>query len=152
MPSSPTFSTFAPVFLKSYRVASSREAWLIALSTSCLSTLLTMSNDDSLAIAFLRWVGVIDRGFIDRRVLRYCFCSLLHCVPGAALALVRGARPGRLPERPKGADCKSAGIAFRGSNPLPATHEPGPMGRARCVRQPAGVHVVHGFGGPVTVP
>ena len=31
------------------------------------------------------------------------------------------ARPGRLPERPKGADCKSAGIAYRGSNPLPAT-------------------------------
>ena len=29
--------------------------------------------------------------------------------------------PGRLPERPKGADCKSAGSAFEGSNPSPAT-------------------------------
>lgn len=27
----------------------------------------------------------------------------------------------RLPERPKGADCKSAGIAFRSSNLLPGT-------------------------------
>ena len=30
---------------------------------------------------------------------------------------------GRLPERPKGADCKSAGIAYIGSNPIPATRE-----------------------------
>ena len=29
--------------------------------------------------------------------------------------------PARLPERPKGADCKSAGIAFRSSNLLPGT-------------------------------
>src|SRR5699024_9617481 len=32
-------------------------------------------------------------------------------------------RRGRLPERPKGADCKSAGIAYVGSNPSPATAE-----------------------------
>lgn len=30
----------------------------------------------------------------------------------------------RLPERPKGADCKSAGIAFRSSNLLPGTDKP----------------------------
>ena len=29
--------------------------------------------------------------------------------------------PGGLPERPKGADCKSVGIAYEGSNPSPAT-------------------------------
>ena len=29
--------------------------------------------------------------------------------------------PGGLPERPMGADCKSAGNAFEGSNPSPAT-------------------------------
>ena len=29
--------------------------------------------------------------------------------------------PGGLPERPMGADCKSAGSAFSGSNPLPTT-------------------------------
>ena len=34
---------------------------------------------------------------------------------------------GRLPERPKGADCKSAGIAFIGSNPIPATHDAPPL-------------------------
>ncbi|MEN9304963.1 MAG: hypothetical protein RLY76_231, partial [Actinomycetota bacterium] len=28
---------------------------------------------------------------------------------------------GGLPERPMGADCKSAGSAFSGSNPLPTT-------------------------------
>lgn len=28
---------------------------------------------------------------------------------------------GRLPERPKGGDCKSSGIAFGGSNPSPPT-------------------------------
>ena len=32
-----------------------------------------------------------------------------------------GGRHGRLPEWPKGADCKSAGIAYGGSNPSPAT-------------------------------
>ena len=31
---------------------------------------------------------------------------------------------GRLPERPKGADCKSAGTAYGGSNPSPATNSP----------------------------
>ena len=34
---------------------------------------------------------------------------------------VRCRRPGRLPEWPKGADCKSAGSAYVGSNPTPAT-------------------------------
>jgi len=36
------------------------------------------------------------------------------------LAIVSGA-PGGLPERSKGADCKSAGLAYEGSNPSPAT-------------------------------
>lgn len=30
-------------------------------------------------------------------------------------------QPGGLPEWPMGADCKSAGLAFSGSNPLPTT-------------------------------
>src|SRR4051812_7397158 len=33
----------------------------------------------------------------------------------------RAAIPGGVPERPKGADCKSAGSAFLGSNPSAAT-------------------------------
>src|SRR5699024_10540274 len=37
--------------------------------------------------------------------------------------------PGRLPERPKGADCKSAGSAFEGSNPSPATAREDPGDR-----------------------
>ncbi|AKZ57495.1 hypothetical protein SAM23877_4450 [Streptomyces ambofaciens ATCC 23877] len=35
----------------------------------------------------------------------------------------RAANPGGVPERPKGADCKSAGSAFPGSNPGAATRE-----------------------------
>ena len=50
--------------------------------------------------------------------LRYCFAS---SPTGQAPRLGRGDDPGRLPERPKGADCKSAGNAYSGSNPLPAT-------------------------------
>src|SRR2546427_7061354 len=34
---------------------------------------------------------------------------------------------GRVPERPKGAVCKIAGVAYRGSNPLPPTTTPRPL-------------------------
>ena len=34
---------------------------------------------------------------------------------------VRTNVPGGVPERPKAADCKSAGIAYEGSNPSPST-------------------------------
>ena len=34
---------------------------------------------------------------------------------------VRKKHPGGVPEWPKGADCKSAGTAFDGSNPSPST-------------------------------
>src|SRR5260370_30866519 len=40
--------------------------------------------------------------------------AILHC------AVVQAAR-GRLPERPKGAGCKTVGLAYVGSNPQPAT-------------------------------
>src|SRR2546421_12395296 len=44
---SPAWATCAPVPRKSNRVASSFDAWLSALSSSCRSTLLTMSNEGS---------------------------------------------------------------------------------------------------------
>src|SRR3712207_3559711 len=47
---SPLQAIEAPTFLKSYRWAISFVAWFSALSTSCRSTLLTTSNDDSLAM------------------------------------------------------------------------------------------------------
>src|SRR5215213_10310466 len=47
---SPLQAIEAPTFLKSYRCAISLAAWFSALSTSCRSTLLTTSNDDSLAM------------------------------------------------------------------------------------------------------
>src|SRR5690606_34361122 len=53
----------------------------------------------------------------------------------------RGSDYGRLPERPKGADCKSAGTAYVGSNPTPATE------KARLTRasvDPAGAFVILG--------
>src|SRR5712671_186358 len=40
--------------------------------------------------------------------------AILHC---AVLATAQG----RLPERPKGAVCKTVGLAYVGSNPTPAT-------------------------------
>jgi hypothetical protein len=40
--------------------------------------------------------------------------AILHCA-------VHRAAPGRLPERPKGAVCKTVGFAYVGSNPTPAT-------------------------------
>src|SRR4028119_1244530 len=51
---SPCQAIEAPVFLKSKRWVSSRAAWLSALSASWWSILLTMSNDESLAMA-LSW-------------------------------------------------------------------------------------------------
>jgi len=45
----------APVPLKSNRWLISRCAWLIALSISCWSSLLTMSNDESAMVAGSSW-------------------------------------------------------------------------------------------------
>src|SRR5262249_30420706 len=58
--------------------------------------------------------------------------ALLHRTPGLGVSLLLAAwlradapghlqHLGRLPEWPKGADCKSAGSAYVGSNPTPAT-------------------------------
>lgn len=46
--------------------------------------------------------------------------------------LLREGQHGRLPERPMGADCKSVGFAYDGSNPSPAT-SPGPSDRGFLV-------------------
>ena len=52
---SPERVIVAPVFLKSKRWLISRWAWLIALSISCWSSLLTMSNDESAMVADPSW-------------------------------------------------------------------------------------------------
>ena len=49
---SPDHAMIASVFLKSNRWRTSLAAWFSALSTSCRSTLLTMSNELSDATAF----------------------------------------------------------------------------------------------------
>jgi hypothetical protein len=50
---------------------------------------------------------------------------------------VRNTSHGSVPERPKGADCKSAGIAFEGSNPSRPTNEtPVPHRRFRVCSTP----------------
>src|SRR5215217_5691860 len=65
-------------------------------------------------------------------ILRRKFCKVvLPAVTGSGTARKRTLRRlhlrvlllkfGRLPERPKGADCKSAGNAYGGSNPSSAT-------------------------------
>jgi hypothetical protein len=49
---SPDHTMLASVFLKSKRWRTSFAAWFSALSTSCRSTLLTMSNELSDAMAY----------------------------------------------------------------------------------------------------
>src|SRR5215217_297604 len=69
-------------------------------------------------------------------ILRRKFCKVvLPAVTGSGTARKRTLRRlhlrvlllkfGRLPERPKGADCKSAGNAYGGSNPSSATQKEG---------------------------
>ena len=104
-----------PGALEVVRCESSLAAWFSALSTSWWSTLLTMSK------CCRPWcllpVGCRARAGRTRRRAR---CGILPyrapCDPSAV-----GATAGGLPERPMGADCKSVGLAFEGSNPSPAT-------------------------------
>src|SRR3954449_8762204 len=124
---SPERLMVAPVFLKSNRWLISRCAWLIALSISCWSSLLTMSNDESAMARVPPAAGSAD--FKSVIGLRYSF------VPAAPETI--WGHHGRLPERPMGADCKSVGFAFEGSNPSPAT------GRTSC--QAPDPHLVWGF-------
>ncbi|CCB76219.1 protein of unknown function [Streptantibioticus cattleyicolor NRRL 8057 = DSM 46488] len=48
---------------------------------------------------------------------------LPRCHGDPATSGLRGGNPGGVPERPKGADCKSVGYAYPGSNPGAATLE-----------------------------
>src|SRR3954454_18383821 len=108
---SPLHAIDASTFLKSYRCEISLAAWLSALSTSCRSTLLTTSKDDSLATVHPSGVPVPD-GTSARPPAGACYpCTRCR----------RSRRRGGLPEWPKGAVCKTVGIAYAGSNPSPAT-------------------------------
>jgi hypothetical protein len=95
-------------------VAISRAVCPSALSTSWRSILLTMSKLES---AMCPPVGRPGGGcglFRLPMALRYSsvlLSAVQHRLP----------QHGRLPERPMGADCKSVGFAFEGSNPSPAT-------------------------------
>src|SRR5690242_5442248 len=89
-----------------------------------------MSNDESAMVLLQQVVRV------------RCAVGLRGCAPptffrsrGAALFFRLVVGPpngsphdtrGRLPERPMGADCKSVGFAFEGSNPSPATRDARP--------------------------
>src|SRR3954465_813001 len=104
-PFSPAQAMVALVPRKSNRWESSFPAWFSALSTSWRSTLLTTSKDES-AMAVPLPLRELP-GLRDRRP------RFLYAAP---------VRPhGGLPEWPMGADCKSVGLAYEGSNPSPAT-------------------------------
>jgi hypothetical protein len=47
---------------------------------------------------------------------------------------IASSKSGGVPEWPKGADCKSVGSAFGGSNPPPSTRQPVSMGRPSVLR------------------
>ena len=145
-PWSPDQAIDAPTLRKSNRVLISLPAWFSALSTSCRSSLDTMSNEESAGIWLLlghealkagsRLDGILVRGHAEtpgggpwHRGLgsRPAHSPLFFSVPPGARR-----HPGRLPERPKGAVCKTVGYAFGGSNPPPATScENGPLA-ANC--------------------
>ena len=57
-------------------------------------------------------------------------------------------RPGELPKRPKGSDCKSAGVAFGGSNPSLATMCNVPGHRERANPRRAWVKLFHRLPNP----
>src|SRR3954453_24022435 len=104
-PFSPAQAMVALVPRKSNRWESSFPAWFSALSTSWRSTLLTTSNDESAMAVPLPLCEL--PGLRDHRP------RFLYAAP---------VRPhGGLPEWPMGADCKSVGLAYEGSNPSPAT-------------------------------
>src|SRR3954471_18338440 len=105
-PSSPAQAMLALVPRKSKRCESSLPAWFSALSTSWWSTLLTMSNDESA-------IGVLLRSGDAPPAPRGSGPPFLYAAPVPP--------HGGLPEWPKGADCKSVGSAYEGSNPSPAT-------------------------------
>src|SRR4051795_2222670 len=106
-PLSPAQAMLALVPRKSKRWASSLPAWLSALSTSWRSTLLTTSKDESaIAVPPVRGDVVPSGGRGGRPLFLYAAPVPPH---------------GGLPEWPKGADCKSVGSAYEGSNPSPAT-------------------------------
>src|SRR3954466_15011771 len=104
-PSSPAHAMVAFVPRKSKRCDSSLPAWLRALSISWRSTLLTTSKDAS-AMSFPSAVR-----------------TSLGCPRSPSAVLYSPPVPphGGLPEWPMGADCKSVGLAYEGSNPSPAT-------------------------------
>src|SRR5215212_8948937 len=108
-PFSPAQLIFALVPRKSNRCDSSLPAWLSALSISWRSTLLTTSKDAS-AMA-------LPLSCSDGRLGG-------PSTPSDVLYSPPVPPHGGLPERPMGADCKSVGLAYEGSNPSPAT--PGP--------------------------
>src|SRR3954451_19674238 len=129
---SPLHAIDASTFLKSYRCEISLAAWLSALSTSCRSTLLTTSNEDSLATA-------------------HPFDRAPRGLPGTSGRPPAGAcypctrrrpsrRRGGLPEWPKGAVCKTVGIAYVGSNPSPATPPRRPLTSSDTGQGPSSVH------------
>src|SRR3954452_21859116 len=105
--SSPAQATVALTPRKSKRWESSLPAWFSALSTSWPSTLLTTSKDASaMTVSSLR--AARTRRGPSRR-------------SSAVLYAHRAPERGGLPEWPMGADCKSVGLAYEGSNPSPAT-------------------------------
>src|SRR3954465_8065127 len=130
-PFSPAQAMVALVPRKSNRWESSFPAWFSALSTSWRSTLLTTSKDES-AMAVPLPLRELP-GLRDRRP------RFLYAAP---------VRPhGGLPEWPMGADCKSVGLAYEGSNPSPAT--PGTAGPPPPTR--GGAPPTHGGRGPAPV-
>ena len=75
---------------------------------------------DDLAMRLV--VGVADFLQVDFRDDVERESVLGHGAPESSAPMLSSVPLGRVPERPKGAVCKIAGVAYRGSNPLPPTN------------------------------
>src|SRR4051794_34749676 len=126
MACSPCHSIRAPVPLKSKRVATSRAVWPIALSTSCRSILLTMSNE-------LSAIWLPPGGFGSAVVP--CYSSDRPSAPPTSVATGTADCPSGQWER----TVNPSAYAYPGSNPGSATTAtaPRPKDAGRC-RLPAG--------------
>src|SRR5262249_5600476 len=113
--SSPVQLTRAPVPRKSNRVSSSFVAWFSALSTSCLSTLLTQSNDESATCV------PPPRSHAVARLPNRLEPTPGRCVSFPLAAGATGQPAAGCPSGQRERSVKPSVIAYVGSNPTPAT-------------------------------
>ena len=120
------------------RRTAARLPWLLSCLRGCRFSANLRAPDSPAEVSLLSW-EICGRAGVAQSV-EHLFCK--QAVRGSSpLASSNSSRSrsfrylsndsGGLPERPKGADCKSAGYAFGGSNPTPSTRSSKPSAQPR---------------------